>query len=104
MLNEPSIKELDKLPKLYETEDVPLEEKLIHLRFFLGESSWYVAEYDGEDLFFGYVVLNGDTYNSEWGYFRLSELRELVLLRVYGSLQVDTDLSWSPTRFGRIEL
>ena len=35
-----------------------------------------MAEYDGQDTFFGFVNLN-DPPNAEWGPFRLSELREL---------------------------
>ena len=46
MWNEPSEEELRKLPKLYETEKVSLEEKLIHMHFFIGGCDWYVSEYD----------------------------------------------------------
>jgi hypothetical protein len=46
MWNEPTKEQLDKIPKLYETERVPLKEKLIWLHFFIGGCDWYVAEYD----------------------------------------------------------
>jgi len=42
---------LDRIPRLYETENVPLKDKLIYLHFFIGGCDWYIAEYDGEDLF-----------------------------------------------------
>ena len=48
MWNIPSKERLARIPKLYETEDVPLKDKLIHLHFFIGGCDWYVAEYDGE--------------------------------------------------------
>ena len=69
-----------RMPRLYETEDTPADEKLIWAHFFLGDSHWYAAEFDGKDTFFGYAVLNGDMMNSEWGYFSLAELTELLAL------------------------
>jgi hypothetical protein len=46
-----------------------------------------VAEYDGDDVFFGFVVLNGDTDNAEWGYFSFSELKALRV----GFMEVDCE-------------
>jgi len=77
MWNEPTKEELDRLPRLYQTEDVPLAEKLIQMHFFLGGCDWWIAEFDGEDLFFGYAVLNGDWELAEWGYISLSELKSI---------------------------
>ena len=51
MWNEPTKKRLAKIPKLYETEHVPLKEKEIHLKFFVGNCTWYIAEFDGKDIF-----------------------------------------------------
>ena len=56
MWNEPSKSQLDNLPSLYATEDVPLKEKKIYLLFFFGGCDWYIAEYDGDDLFWGFVI------------------------------------------------
>ncbi len=79
MWNEPSRERLSKIPRLYETEEIPLEEKAIHLHFFMAGCDWFVAEYDGEDLFWGFAVLNGDLQNAEWGYISFGELKELKL-------------------------
>ena len=68
MWNIPSKERLNKIPKLYETEEIPLDKKLIYLHFFIGGSDWYIAEFDGDDIFFGYVILNGDMECAEWGY------------------------------------
>ncbi len=57
--------------------NIPLQEKLIHLHFFIGGSDWYVAEFDGDDTFFGYVVLNSDFDCAEWGYISFAELQEI---------------------------
>jgi len=47
MWNLPNEKSLRKIPRLYETEDIEVMEKLIYLHFFLGSSDWFVAEFDG---------------------------------------------------------
>lgn len=99
MWNTPSEERLRQIPRLYTTEHVPLKEKAIHLHFFFGDCDWYVAEYDGEELFFGYAVLNNDLINSEWGYFTLSELKDI---NIYG-FEVECDTHWKPTPAGAIE-
>jgi len=59
MWNQPTRQRLAKIPKLYETENIPLKDKLIYLHFFIGDCDWYIAEFDG-DLFWGFAILNGD--------------------------------------------
>ncbi len=92
MWNEPSNEDLGKLPGLYDTEDVPTKEKMLYMHFFLGGADWYAAEFDGEDLFFGFVNL-GDPDMAEWGYFSMRELKELV---AGPGIEVDRDLYWQP--------
>lgn len=60
------------IPKLRETENDP--DPMIQAKFFYPAFhwSWYVIEFDGKDLFFGFV--DGDF--AELGYFTLSELQE----------------------------
>ncbi len=101
MWNEPNYQDLEKLPTLNSTDEISLEEKLVHMHFFLGSSDWYAAEYDPTDrIFFGYVVLNGDYQNAEWGYFSLDELKEV---RVPPGFEIDRDLHWTPREFREIE-
>ena len=88
MWNEPTKERLSRIPRLYETENVPLKDKLICLHFFIGACDWYVAEYDGEDLFFGYAILNGDLDNAEWGYLSFSELKAI---KIGGYLEIDCE-------------
>lgn len=92
MWNEPKPEQLAKIPELYSTEKTPLPKKQIHLHFFIGNYDWYVAEFDGEDTFWGYVDL-GDPQNSEWGMFSFQELKEIKIKGVY---EVDCDLYWEP--------
>ena len=88
MWNEPTKERLAKVPKMYSTENTPLMAKDIHLHFFIGGCDWYVAEYDGEDTFFGYAILNNDLQMAEWGYVRLSELRDIKR----GVMEIDCEL------------
>jgi hypothetical protein len=67
---------IKKLPKLYETENIPVEKKKAVIKFFTPDSNWtwYVVEgeREGNDwLFFGLV----EGHFTEWGYFSLSELQ-----------------------------
>lgn len=109
MWNEPSKAMLSAIPQLYSTEHIPLADKEIHLHFFMGNSDWFVAEYDGTDIFFGYVILNGDIQNAEWGYFSYEELKSL---KAFGSIEnntvacieVDSDLYWIPKTARNIPL
>jgi hypothetical protein len=66
----------EKIPKLYETENVPLGEKIIYQRYEIKEIGfyWLIAELDEEkDLAFGYANLNNDLF-AEWGYIDVREL------------------------------
>lgn len=99
MWNKPTAKELARLPRLYETEGIAAEDKVIVMHFFFGSCDWYAAEFDGVDTFLGFVILNGDLQCAEWGYFSLAELDEIN----FTGFQVDRDLYWQPCPAGRIE-
>ena len=89
MWNEPTKERLNKVPRLYETENVPLKEKLVHLHFFIGGCDWYICETDGKDIMWGFCILNNDYEMAEWGYVSLSELRSI---KIEGWLEVDCEL------------
>lgn len=101
MWNEPSEERLSQIPRLYETEMTPLQEKLIYLHFFIGDSDWYVAEYDGVDLFFGYAILGGEVLNAEWGFMSLSEMKDIEI----GWLEIncETEDSWRIRRASEVD-
>ena len=94
MWNIPAQERLNRIPRLYATESTPLHSKLVYLQFFIGGSDWYVCEFDGEDLFFGYAILNDDHLNAEWGYFSFSELREISINGI--EVDCEPDDLWSP--------
>lgn len=90
MWNEPLKTELARIPQLNGTEKVPLSEKLIQMHFFIGGCDWYIVEFDGENIFFGFAILGNDAFNAEWGYISLSELKSVKI----SGIEVDRDLFW----------
>lgn len=63
---------LKQLPALYSTEQQ--SDPLVIVKFFYPDFhwTWYAIEFDGQDIFFGYV--DGDF--AELGYFSLCELKQ----------------------------
>ncbi len=95
LLNEDIIKDI---PKLYETEPIELPNKIAHVRFFSiwNDWAWYLVEFDGNDLCFGYV----EGHENEFGYFRLSELESIK--GPFG-LGIQRDIIFLPTQIGQLE-
>lgn len=85
-----------RLPKLYATREQ--SNPMLHVKFFTPWTSWtwYVAEFDGEDLFFGFV----EGLEAEWGYFRLSELEAITGPE---GLRIERDLHFEPMPASEID-
>ena len=83
------------LPPLYATEKA--NDPCVICKWFTPDSSftWYVLEFDGEDLYFGLV----DGFEIELGYFSLSEIASL---RGPLGLRVERDLFFTPTPLSEI--
>ncbi len=83
------------LPPLHSQDNEP--DPMIVAKFFTPDAqwTWYVIEFDGEDLFFGYVV----GIVPELGYFLLSELEQI---RGVLGLPVERDLWFEPCRLSSI--
>jgi hypothetical protein len=63
------------LPALYETENA--ESKIFRVHFYsITGWHWYLTEFDGEDICFGYVI----GFEREWGYWSLKELESISLI------------------------
>ena len=86
----------EQLPPLYAQEHEA--DPLVICKFFTpdGQWTWYVLEFDGEDMFFGWVV----GFEEELGYFRLSELRQA---RGPWGLLIERDLHFQPTRLSLVK-
>ncbi len=111
MWNKPTQEQLAKVPPLGSQSNVALEDIVIYLHFFIGSCDWYIAEFDGEDTFFGYANL-GDPEMAEWGTISFRELQEVTMQtpilengKRVGILpvEVDCDRHWQPKRFGDIK-
>ena len=99
MWNEPTPEQLSKLPRLYQTENIPLKSKPIYLHCFVGGCDWFISEYDGEDLFFGYAIVN-DPDMAEWGYVSFQELKNL---KIRPCFEVDCEFFDPPLKASDIE-
>lgn len=82
----------DEIPKLYGTEDIPEEKKIIYQKWEIPRIGfyWLIAELDKkENLAFGYANLNDDHF-AEWGYISIEELMD-------NNASLDKD--WKPCSF-----
>ena len=79
------------LPELRANEELGLAAQAL-VKFFTpaGGWSWYASEFDGEDIFFGFVI----GFEPEFGYFSLSELESV---RGPLGLPIERDLHFKPT-------
>ena len=83
---------VEEIPKLYETEEIPAEKKMIYQKWEIKEIGfyWLIAELDKKhNLAFGYANLNDDNF-AEWGYISINEL-------MYNGASFDKD--WNPVTF-----
>ena len=85
-----------RLPELYATEND--KDPIVQVKCFSPwmNWTWYVTEFDGEDVLFGRV----EGFEREWGYFNLSELESLR--GPWGVRAVERDLHFKPTRVSRL--
>jgi hypothetical protein len=85
------------LPPLYSQEHV--KDPLVICKFFYPDFAWrwYAIEFDGQDLFFGFVT--GDV--PEFGYFSLTELKEN---RGQLGCPIERDFSFQPCRLSALQV
>jgi len=112
MWNQPSTEQLAAIPRLNSQPDTPLNDMIIYLYFFVGGCDWYIAEYDGNDTFFGFACL-GDVEMAEWGSISFQELKELEIPSDVIDETTKTDMwmmndevecerNWKPRKFAEI--
>ena len=87
--------QLGRMPKIYETIDVPCYEKVMHMHIFRENAEWFIAEYDASQrLFYGYANVHSGPPG--WGYFSLDELSDCSLPSL--SPDAELDLGWKPRK------
>lgn len=86
---------LAKLPPLYSQEHT--KDPLVVVKYFTPWTNWtwYGIEFDGEDLFFGYVV----GHEKEIGYFSLAELQSIT---GPAGMHIERDLHFDPTPLSEV--
>ena len=82
--------QLKRLPALY-SQDGKGNKARVKLLVRLQKFVWLLTEYDGSDLFFGFVCLN-DEQNAELGYISKAELEDLGAKYPLEILEVDVEL------------
>ena len=82
-----------KLPKLYSQENV--KDPIVQMKLFnpVGNQTWLITEFDGEDLFFGFADLGMGPGCAELGYISKSEPEEVEL--PFG-MYIERDAWWTP--------
>ncbi|PZM77293.1 MAG: DUF2958 domain-containing protein [Candidatus Margulisiibacteriota bacterium] len=83
------------LPPLYSTENFLPDQVRVPVKLFnaYGVGTWYITEFDGKDIMFGFCNL-GDDEMAELGYVSLKELQSL---KVYGIIPaIEKDRFWDP--------
>jgi hypothetical protein len=78
---------------------IKLKDKRNYLHCFIGRCEWFISEYDGEDLFFGYSII-GNRRFAEWGYISFTELKQI---RVPPGIEVDCEFFDPPLKASEIE-
>ena len=88
-----------RLPELYGTENVKLEDKMVQVKFFTPWTSWtwYGVEYDPTARRFWGLV---DGQEQEWGFFMLDELEEIS---GPAGLKIERDLHFKPRKIKEIK-
>ena len=78
------------LPELRANEELGLAAQAL-IKFFTPDSNWtwYATEFNGDDIFFGFVI----GFEPEFGYFSLSELESV---RGPLGLPIERDLHFEP--------
>jgi hypothetical protein len=88
------------IPALYETEDVPMLDKVVHAHYFVGGSDWWVFEYDAQTGNALAFVCLGDPQLAEVGYVNIPELEAVrVPVKVSGGqleVVIERDIHWEP--------
>ncbi len=90
----PELKE--QLPPLYSQEQE--SDPVVYCKFFTPDAqwTWYALEFDGEDIFFGYII----GFEAELGYFSLSELESV---RGPWGLPIERDVWFQPCRLSDVK-
>ena len=85
-----------RLPKLYSTEHD--KDPMVQVKFFTPWTNWtwYTTEFDGKDIFFGWIV----GQEKELGYFSLKEMESV---RGPFGLKIERDRHFEPQLLSKVK-
>ncbi len=87
---------LNRIPKLYETEEQ--NDPIAYVKLFLDGWTWFITEISiDNNICFGYVI---SPFGAELGYFSLEEIKSIKGTLGMG---VERDLSFKPTKLSIIK-
>ncbi|MCA9731936.1 MAG: hypothetical protein H6696_05490 [Deferribacteres bacterium] len=95
MFEEPTQKELSQIPKIGVVRKTKQTERIIHLRFSIGNCEWLVAGYDSKDKFYGFVDYHQIISKPKWETFSFVELKGKQI----NGIGVELDPYWKPVKF-----
>jgi len=98
--------ERDAIPELYETEDVPLAQKVVHEHFFVrgGTGEWHVFEVESSSATSCIAFAMCDLGTPELGYVDLVALESLRIDRPgLPPIVVERDVNWQPRPWSKVE-
>ena len=74
---------------------------IVHCKLFhaYGSGTWYLTEYDGKDIAFGFVT---GLAEDEWGYVSIDELAALHLAGCVP--RIECDLHFQPVAFSKLKI
>jgi len=76
-------------------QNISLDDSIVKAHFFYGQTDWYILDYEpSENMFFGYVILNGDVQNAEAGYISIDELHTVK--------GIELDFYWTQKELGKV--
>lgn len=64
------------------------KQAIVKAHYFYGGSDWYVTEYEGDSIIYGFAILNEDYENSEFGRSSIEEFNRVG--------RVEMDFYWTP--------
>lgn len=91
------------IPGLYDTEDVDVDDTIVHVHYFAAGWDWWITELDTETWdAFGFVT-SPLCPQGEWGYIPLTDLATLAMRIGTGvPVIVERDLDWQARPFNKV--
>ena len=101
MINTPTAKQLNRIPKIYSTDETNSKDNVVFMHFHLDAFSWYITEHDkNTDMFFGLKVLYSRKVSAGWLFVSFDALKELKRL----GQEVICEVDWEPKKVKEVLL